>query len=148
MDSGQREGGWRGCSGGESCTKASEKLWRDHSSAQQMKETAEQTQKRTKAAEETLRDQQISQGKKTKGTKFNRGRKDASAGPGAGYKYTFKATSSRKKGRIIHCLPRCRTERDTGQKEAEAASGCWTQRNRVVVATGQASGSLGCRCHS
>ena len=29
----------------------------------------------------------LNQGKKTKGTKFNRGRKEASAGPGAGYKY-------------------------------------------------------------
>lgn len=38
---------------------------------QQIKEAMEQTQKRTKAAEETHRDQQISQGKKTKGTKFN-----------------------------------------------------------------------------
>ena len=87
VDSGQRKDWWRGWSGGESCTEASDKLWRDCFSAQQMKEAAEQTQKRTKAAEETLRDQQINQGKKTKGTKFNRGRKEASAGPGAGYKY-------------------------------------------------------------
>jgi hypothetical protein len=29
---------------------------------------------------------------------------------------TLKATSSRKKGRIIHCLPRCRTETGARRK--------------------------------
>lgn len=33
------------------------------------------------------RDQQISQGKKTKGAKFKQERKDASAGPAVAYKY-------------------------------------------------------------
>lgn len=76
----------------------------------------EQTQKSTKAAEETHRDQQISQGEKTKGTKFNQGEKMPQPGQEQAIN-TFKATSSRKKGRIIHSLPRCRTETGTRRKQ-------------------------------
>ena len=62
-----------------------------------------------------VEEQEISQGKKTKAAKFKQERKDASPGPGASINI-WKATGSRKKGRIIHCLPRCRTETEARRK--------------------------------
>jgi hypothetical protein len=78
-----------------------------------MKEDVEQTLGEQRQQGKPRRPQQISQGRKTKGAKFKQERKDASAGQEQSIN-TLKATSSRKKGRIIHCLPRCRTE--TGAK--------------------------------
>lgn len=80
---------------------------------------------------------EISQGKKTKAAKFKRERKAVSAGPAASIN-TWMAVSSRKKGGIIPCLPRCRTRPEATRKPGPS---CGPQGNKVGFVPGEELGS-------
>lgn len=80
---------------------------------------------------------EISQGKKTKAAKFKRERKAVSAGPAASIN-TWMAVSSRKKGGIIPCLPRCRTRPEATRKPGPS---CGPQGNKAGFVPGEELGS-------